>query len=55
MVKHSEVWGSCQTAGPIGTNFGSRLRIHRGMDIGYIKVAPQYPRGHLGEVEGHKF
>ena len=26
--------GSCQTAGAIGTNFGSRLRIHLGMDIG---------------------
>ena len=25
--------GSCQTAGPIGTNFGSRLRIHLGMGI----------------------
>ena len=25
--------GSCQTAGPIGTNFGSRLQIHLGMDI----------------------
>ena len=36
--------GSC----PIGTNFGSRLRIHLGMDIGQIQVAPQYPRGHLG-------
>ena len=33
-VKHSKVWGSCQTAGPIGTNLGSRLRIHLGMDIG---------------------
>ena len=33
-VKHSKVWGSCQTAGPIGTNFGSRLRIHLGMDTG---------------------
>ena len=33
-VKHSKVLGSCQTAGPIGTNFGSRLRIHLGMDIG---------------------
>ena len=22
-----KVWGSCQTAGPIGTNFGSSLRI----------------------------
>ena len=33
-VKHSKVLESCQTAGPIGTNFGSRLRIHLGMDIG---------------------
>ena len=32
--QHSKVWGSCQTAGPIGTNFGSRLQIHLGMDIG---------------------
>ena len=23
-----------QTAGPIGTNFGSRLRIHLGMSVG---------------------
>ena len=45
-VKHSKVWGSCQTAGPIGTNFGSCLRIHLGMDIS--QVAPQYPRGHWG-------
>ena len=35
-------------AGPIGTNFGSCLRIHLGMDIGEIQVAPQYPRGHFG-------
>ena len=33
-VKHSKVWGSCQTAGPIGTNFSSRLRIRIEMDIG---------------------
>ena len=33
-VKHSKVLGSCQTAGPIGTNFGSRLLIHLGMDTG---------------------
>ena len=26
--------GSCQTAGPIGTTFGSRLQIHLGMGIG---------------------
>ena len=40
--------GSCQTAGPIGFNFGSRLRIHLGMGIGKIQVTPQYPRGHVG-------
>ena len=33
-VKYSNIRGSCQTAGPIATNFGSRLRIHLGMDIG---------------------
>ena len=26
--------GGCQTAGPIGTKFGTRLRIRLGMDIG---------------------
>ena len=26
--------GGCQTAGPIGTTFGRRLRIRLGMDIG---------------------
>ena len=29
-----EVWGSCQTAGPIDTKFGTCLRIRLGMDIG---------------------
>ena len=33
-VKHSKVLGSCQTAAPIGTKFGKRLRIRLGMDIG---------------------
>ena len=32
-VKHSKVWGSCQTAGPIVTTFGIYLQIHLGMDI----------------------
>ena len=32
--KQSNVRESCQTAGPIGTNFGSHLRIHLGMGIG---------------------
>ena len=34
VVRHSKVWGSCQTAGLIGINFGSSLRIHIGMVIG---------------------
>ena len=29
-----KLWGSCQTAGPIGTKFSTRLWIHLGMDIG---------------------
>ena len=29
-----KVWGSCQTAGPIGTDFGSHLQIHLGIDTG---------------------
>ena len=49
--------GSCQTAGPIGTNFGSRLRIHLAMGIGSIQVTPQYPKGMSGGggVGGHTF
>ena len=30
----SKSLGGCQTAGPIGTTFDRRLRIHLGMDIG---------------------
>ena len=33
-VTHSKVWGICQTAAPIGTEFGTRRRIRLGMDIG---------------------
>ena len=29
-----KIWGSCQTAGPIGTTFGTRLQIRLGIDIG---------------------
>ena len=32
-VKYSKVFGSCQTAGPIGINLCSRLPIHLGMNI----------------------
>ena len=30
----SKSLGGCQTAGPIGTKFGTLLRIRLGMDIG---------------------
>ena len=33
-VRNSKIWNNCQTGGPIGTKFGTRLRIHLGMDIG---------------------
>ena len=33
-VTNQKVLGGCQTAGPIGTKFGRRLRIRLGMDIG---------------------
>ena len=32
-VKKSKVWVSCQTAGPIGTKFGTHVHIHLGMDL----------------------
>ena len=32
-VNNSKVWKIYQTVGPIGTKFGTRLRIHLGMDI----------------------
>ena len=31
--KSNKVLGGCQTTGPIGTKFGTRLRIRLGMDI----------------------
>ena len=33
-LTNSKVWGGCQTAAPIGTEFGTRRRIRLGMDIG---------------------
>ncbi len=45
-VKQSKARESCQMAGPIGTNFGSHLRIHLGMGIG--KSPLNTPRGHVG-------
>ena len=49
-VKHSKVWGSCQTAGPTGTNIGSRLQIHLGMNIGKSKSPLNTPGGIGGGV-----
>ena len=33
-IQNTKVLGGCQTTGPIGTKFGTRLRIRLGMDIG---------------------
>ena len=33
-ITNSKVWVSCQTTGLIGTQFGKRLRIRLGLDIG---------------------
>ena len=42
MVRHTKMWELCQTAGPIGTKFGTRMHIHLGM----------IPDGHGGGVRG---
>ena len=44
--------------GPIGTKFGTRLRIHLGMDIGQKQLATVtlYPSGHFGgDLGGQQF
>ena len=48
---------STQTAGPIGTNFGSCLRIHLGMDIYAKYKSPRNTPGSIGGggLRGHKF
>ena len=52
-VNHSKILGSCQMAGPIGTNFGSRLRIHLGMNTAKSKsplnTTGGISRGWLGD------
>ena len=45
--KFKKVWGSCQTAGPIGTKFGTHLPIHLVMDIRQTKCTSRH-RGALG-------
>ena len=46
-VSNSNVWGSCQTAGPIGPKFGTPLQIHLGMDIRHTN-RPLRHKGALG-------
>ena len=50
-----KVWRSCQTAGPIGTNFGSRLRIHLGMDIAKYDSPLNTTGGISFFLGGHQF
>ena len=42
------IW-ECQTDGPIGTKFGTRLWIHLKMDIGKNNSPYDTPRRHLGD------
>ena len=50
-VKNAKIWISYQTAGSIGTNFGTHVQIHLEMVMGEIKI---YPWGHLGGFRGQK-
>ena len=43
----SKSLGGCQTAGPIGTTFGTHVQIHLGMDIRQTNC-PKRHKGHLG-------
>ena len=38
------VWERCQTAGPIGTKYGTRMHINLEMDMS-SKLTPRYPWG----------
>ena len=53
-VKHSKAWKIVQTAGPTGTKFGTRLRIHLEMDVYYMlkTISPSIPQGALGLPNG---
>ena len=50
------MWERCQTAGPIGNTFGTRMQIRLHVN-GYswiTKLAPRDPEGHCGGgVRGH--
>ena len=51
-VTNSNVWGSCQTARPIGTQFGTCLRIRLGMDIAKYNSPLNTTGGISGGVKG---
>ena len=54
-VSNSKIWNNYQTGGPIGTKFGTRLRIHLGMDIGKT-INPSITQGEFwGVLGGQKF
>ena len=38
-----QMWERCQTSGPIGTKFGTRMHINLGMEMS-SKLTPGYPR-----------
>ena len=45
---HSKVKGRCETAGPIGTRFGTHVHIHLGMDVRQTNC----PKRHKGAFGG---
>ena len=47
-VTNSKVLGSCQTAGPIGTKFGTHLQIYLGMDIHQTNCPSRHKGGTWG-------
>ena len=53
--QNAKVWKIYQTAGPIGTKFGTRLRIHLGIDIKTISPAIHQGAFGGGGFRGQKF
>ena len=47
-VTNSKVRGRCETAGPIGTKFGTHVQIHLGMEIRQTNC-PKRHKGAFGE------
>ena len=39
-VRKYQIWNNYQTAGSIGTNFGTHVQIHLEMVMGEIKITP---------------